>query len=127
MYVGQCLRISSEFEKFRISVFEVRVSAYIVFIPSSPSKYWMRGWAVSPRRRWRFGTASVRFLALCSNFAAMISGSVAVKYLRRFLVVLEMSPLILRRLRMSYVVTRLMLDFVAICETREVPSSINER
>mgnify|MGYP003967251845 CR=1 FL=1 len=42
-YSGQMLRIASEFEKFRIPFFVVRVSSYMALIPSSPSKYWISG------------------------------------------------------------------------------------
>jgi len=73
----------------------------MALIPSSPSKYWMRGWAVSPQRRLRVGTASVRDFERCSKDDATISGSVAVKYLRRFFVRVEMRPFSLRRFSMS--------------------------
>lgn len=99
----------------------------MALIPSSPSKYWICGWAVSPRRRLRSGTASASDLLRCSKVDATTSGSVGEKYLRWFFVTVEARPFSLRRFKMSYVVTRFKRAFVAICETGDVPSSISER
>jgi len=126
-YSSQILRISSELEKFKISLFVVSVSSYMALIPSSPSKYWMRGWAVSPRRRFSDGTAFLSEFAFCSKVDATISGSVGEKYLMLFFVTVESSPFSFNFFMMSYVVTRLIFALAAICETTVWPSSIIER
>ena len=96
-------------------------------IPSRPSKYWILGWAVSPRSLLSSGIDWLRVFDFCSKLLATTSGSAAVKYLRRAFVKLDASPFSLSFWRMSYVVTRLIFEFLAICETTLVPVSSSAR